>query len=593
MRQIAPSLLFVYTVLLCVALLSHPAWAQRGVGVLSGPRPTSGNIYSSTDTPSLSAGKSHFHADDEGRVEFRSQTVLVQVPAVVTDKSGKHMLGLAREDFHVFENGKEQKISSFEEVSTVPSPLKPPPSKAGEFTNLDPAQSQAHSPIMVAFDTVNTPFLDQAYGRKQLINFLSEHMDASRPFGLVQISGNGLRVIHPLTSDPDVLIAALKKVNGAIPALQGIDIDSQAAAAASGIGFIPSEEGGSSDAGQLQQFVLNGDASIVRMQQNRAIEITMRAFIDIASSLAGIPGRKALIWATGSFPFLLDSYSAVPGGYLSLLYERALKGLSDAQVAVYPVDLRGLVNTSPAADITYSGGHSGRAFANSIRGRSWLLQSSIDTLRDFADMTGGRAFYNNNDVAAGFTRAADDSAQYYLLGYYLDTTNTKAGWRQLKVTTTKSGTEVRARAGFFVTNATANPQVSRQLDVETAIASPFDSTGLPITLKWTGLSAAGDKRKADFNIHLAPGSGVIDESDGNRFDLEYDVVAFKNGEAAGTFGKVVAGAIPDAALAGIKTAGIAYHASLELAPGQYNVRFVVRDNITGRLGSVSAPLTVN
>jgi VWFA-related protein len=539
-----------------------------------------------------SSAASRYHADDEGPVLFHSQTVLVQVPAIVTDKSGNHLTGLTRESFHVFENGKEQKIASFEEVSTVNTPLKAPPSKDGEFTNFNPEQAQPHAAMMVAFDTVNTPFLDQAYGRKQLIKFLSEHMDASRPLGLVQISGTGLRVIHGLTSDPDVLIAALKKINGEVPALQGIDIDAQASAAAGGIGSTPANDGLSGAAGQLQQFVLNGDASIIRMQQDRAIEITMHAFLDIAASLAGIPGRKALIWATGSFPFTLDSYSSVPGGYLSLLYERALTALNDAQVSVYPVDLRGLVNTSPAANATYSGGHSGAAFAHSIVTRGWLLNDSIDTLRDFADMTGGRAFYNNNDAAAGFSRAAADSSEYYELSYYLDTANTKAGWRQLKVTNSKSR-EVRARAGFFVTNATTNLQTSRKLDVETAIASPFDSTGLPITLKWTGLSVEGDKKKVDFNIHLAPGSAFIDETHGNHFDLEFDLVAFKNGDAAGTLGKVVAGAIPDAALTGIKTTGVAYHNSLELAPGNYHVRLVVRDNLTGRLGSVSAPLTVN
>src|SRR5262249_37555665 len=138
---------------------------------------------------------------------------------------------------------------------------------------------------------------------------------------------------------------------------------------------------------QLQQFVLDGDATIVRMQQDHAIEITMHAFLDIASSLSGIPGRKALIWATGSFPFDMDSYSAVPGGYLSLLYERTLKALADAEISVYPVDVRGLVSNSPAGDATYSGALTGPAFARATTARSWLQNSTIDTLRDFADMT--------------------------------------------------------------------------------------------------------------------------------------------------------------------------------------------------------------
>lgn len=600
---------------ICVLLTCSLSWSQRGGGGSNTPRtvPDIGARYgvSPTAPPSTSSGASKRHADDEGTVEFHSDIVLVQVPAIVTDKSGKHVTGLTRDNFHVFENGKEQKIGSFEEVETLRTPLEAPASKDGEFTNLSPVQNKAHTAIMVALDTVNTPFLDQAYGRKQLIKYFAEHMDASQPVGLVQITGKGMKVVSPLSTDANVLIAALKKVNGEIPALQGVDIDSQAAAAvgadlalasqssdlALGAAASAGFDGSGMEAltGQLQQFILNGDATIVRMQQSHAIEITMRAFLDIASSLSGIPGRKALIWATGSFPFYIDSFSAVPGGYLSLLYEHTLQALNDAEISVYPVDVRGLVSTSPAGDPNYSGGLTGPAFSRSIVARAWLQNSTIDTLRDFAEMTGGRAFYNSNDVAGGFQRAADDSTQYYLLGYYLDTKNTKAGWRQLKVKSSKSGTEVRSRAGFFVTNATTNLAATRQVDVEAALASPFDSTGIPITVKWTGKSAEGEKKKVDFNVHLAGGSVLIDEAHANRFDIEFDAVAFKtaDGNPAGTFGKVMDGSILAASLDSVKATGVGFHNSIDLSPGQYTVRFVVRDNLTGKLGSVTAPLTVN
>jgi hypothetical protein len=272
-----------------------------------------------------------------------------------------------------------------------------------------------------------------------------------------------------------------------------------------------------------------------------------------------------------------------------------LQALNDAEISVYPVDVRGLVSTSPAGDASYTGGLAGPAFSRSISARAWLQNSTIDTLRDFAEMTGGRAFYNSNDVAGGFQRAADDSTQYYLLGYYLDTKNTKAGWRQLKVKSSKSGTEVRSRAGFFVTNATTNLAATRQVDVEAALASPFDSTGIPITVKWTGKSAEGEKKKVDFNVHLAGGSVLIDEAHSNRFDLEFDAVAFKSadGNPAGTFGKVMQGSILAASLDSVIATGVGFHNSIDLSPGQYTVRFVVRDNLTGKLGSVTAPLTVN
>src|SRR5207237_10293371 len=97
--------------------------------------------------------------------------------------------------------------------------------------------------------------------------------------------------------------------------------------------------------------------------------------------------------------------------YLSVLYERAMQNLNDAEIAVYPVDVRGLMNYSPTADITYSPRNvSGPAFARSLAARSWLQNSKIATLRDCAEMTGARALHNGNDLAGGLKRAGDDSS---------------------------------------------------------------------------------------------------------------------------------------------------------------------------------------
>jgi VWFA-related protein len=197
-----------------------------------------------------------------------------------------------------------------------------------------------------------------------------------------------------------------------------------------------------------------------QFMQSNAIETTIDSFLGIAWSLSGVPGRKWLIWATGGFPFALDSPSTVPGGYLSLLYKRTMLALNDAQISIYPVDIRGLANSPSFVNGKSSGAFSGAAVSRQISNRMWLQQSKTDTLNDFADMTGGKAFYNTNDLAGSFNRAADDASSYYMLGYYLDTKNNKPGWRKLQVKVGKKDVEVRARNGFFVTNATMNPLLS-------------------------------------------------------------------------------------------------------------------------------------
>ena len=587
----------VHSFLLFLTLIATCAVAQRGSGRSGGTAP-SGNAsvpysgpYSSVPA-SIAAGA---HAGDEKKVEFRSETVLVQVPTVVTDKAGNHIHALKKEDFKVEENGKEQKIAVFEEVTATNVRLTPATNPPGTFSNLAQNGDPPRNVVVIALDTVNTPFLDQTYGRKELVKYLADNLDSGPVLAMVVIGSKGVKTISGLTNDPASLLDALKKVRGELPALQGVDIDAQALSAAGGAttALVTPLSAGGDPTTQMEQFVLQGDAIYAGYQQARAIENTMRAFLDIAWSLSGIPGRKSLIWATGGFPFYLDSPSALPGGYLSVLYERAMQALNDAQVSVYPVDVRGLVSNSPAVDVTRRP-RGGQAFVTTSNNRNWLQTSTIAALQDFAAMTGGKAHYNSNDLATGFKRAVEDSTSYYLIGYYLDTHNTKPGWRklQVKVTHKEVDVEVRARSGFLVTNATMNPELTQQADLGFALSSPFDSTGIPLSVQWRGTSPNGDKKKVAFALHL-PATGVTIAGERNTFNVDFIAQAVKNGVPPSNVGGTAKGALTAEALTKIKTDGIFYANSFDLPPGDYQVRFVVRDNLSGRIGSVTAPLTVN
>jgi hypothetical protein len=279
---------------------------------------------------------------------------------------------------------------------------------------------------------------------------------------------------------------------------------------------------------------------------------------------------------------------------LSVLYQRTMDALNDAQVSVYPVDVRGLVNMSAAGDATYSGASDVPGFVAVDAGRSWLHSSTVASLKNFAEMTGGRAYYNNNDLAAGFKSAADDSSSYYLLGYYLDLKNTQPGWRKLQVQVADKDYKVRARTGFTVTNVNIDPKLTHDADVSFALSSPFDSTGIHNTVEWEGIDPAlrGEKKPIGFKIHF-PALGVVDEADENRFDVDVLAQATRKGAPATSTGQSIKGTIPATELARIEKDGISYKNVLELPPGDYRVRFVVRDNLRGRIGTVTAPLTIN
>ena len=371
---------------------------------------------------------------------------------------------------------KEQKIAKFEEIvadNTRPSSATNPPNT---YSNLAKDGEVPHSITLIAIDTINTPFLDQAYGRKELIKYLSGNLQPSGPIGLVIIGSKGMRVLSYLTKDPASLIVALKKVAGETPAMQGISQDSQAELLE----------------GELRSFVMLGEDPVtVAYQQERAIENTIQAFLDIARLVSGIPGEEIANMGDWRISFLLGLGFHSPGGSLSTVYERAMSSMNDAQVAVYPVDVRGLVNYSPAADGTLGPGSAvsstfthGAGASSMLGNRSWLNASTLSTLQEFAAMTGGRAFYNRNDLTTGFKRASDDSSSYYLLSYYLDTHNNRPGWRKLQVKVQRNDAEVHSRTGFFATTATVDPSVTHNIDIQYALNSPFESTGIPVTVQW-------------------------------------------------------------------------------------------------------------
>ena len=221
-----------------------------------------------------------------------------------------------------------------------------------------------------------------------------------------------------------------------------------------------------------------------------------------------------------------------------------------------------------------------------------LQNSTVTSLTTFAKRTGGRAYYGSNDLTDALKHAAADASSYYLVGYYLGTHNNKPGWRKLQVQVSRKDAEVHARAGFLITSAGVNPELTHQADVQFVLNSSFESTGIAFTGRWLGGSPDGSKKKIGFALQV-PATDLIDEADNNRFDIEFLARATKQGTTADTTGQTIKGTLPPAALAKIKADGIFYKNSLDLAPGEYQVRFVIRDNLSGKIGSVIVPLTVN
>jgi hypothetical protein len=256
------------------------------------------------------------------------------------------------------------------------------------------------------------------------------------------------------------------------------------------------------------------------------------------------------------------------------------------------VDVRGLMTVGLPDSSVASTSRGALLPAGGIAAATRAQADTLTTLEQFAAMTGGKAFYNRNDLGASFKEASEDSAAYYLLGYYLDKKNTKPGWRKLKVKVTRDDVRVRARSGFFLNQSTVDPSLNRELDLAVALMSPLDYTAVPMTVRWTQVAGQGGKKKVGFEIELPANAATIDGE--NHMSLEFMAVARTGkGESAANFGQRREYKLKPEQAEQIRGNGITYSNVIEVSPGDYAVRFVVRDNISGRTGSVLAPLHLN
>jgi VWFA-related protein len=535
---------------------------------------------------------------ENSEVKFTARTELVLIPTLVTDKSGNHITGLKKEDFTVLENGAEQKIATFEEITSDPHRLSRP-KNPNEFSNSMAGETSSRRITLLMLDLINTRFVDQVYARKDLLKYLTQSVDQREPTALYTLTRSGIHVVHDFTTDPRVLVAALHKVKGdssqMVDSQEDVEAITGSASPDGSAGVDPSQV--QTEAQQLQTMMEDSELNFQSFEQRVAITYTLEGMQQIAQALAGFPGRKSLIWASGGFPFSVSdsTMQLAPAGRDTLsdvlpLYEHTWQLLNDAQISLYPVDVKGLqVVGLPSASVRNPGKNYGRNM-------TWRNLDTQGSFEVFASMTGGRAYFNSNDLVKGFREAVNDSAQYYMLGYYLDRSKTKSGWRKLAVKVKREHVDVRARSGFFVSNATVNPESTRDNDISTALQSPLDYTSLALMARWGAIEAGKEagKKRVNFQMRLAPETVLIDGADNNHVVLEFVALAKtpEGKQADHPVGMKVENHLTADKALEVRQKGVVYSGALEVAPGEYTVRFVVRDDLSGRVGSVSAPLKV-
>ena len=438
--------------------------------------PTSAALPSTAPSSEVSPAK----AEEQGSTltTFRVNTQAVAVDIVVTDAKGHPVKGLKREDFLVSEDGSDQKIRSFHEYGQeLPKDTAPAKQAPNMFSNA--TDRPAGATMLVLLDLLNTPSQDQLYARDQLIKFLKANAAEGKTsqFALCTLTGDQnshLHLIQGFTSDENKLLAAASGKRG-VPntarwqtAEQGIEKTANSI-----------KDLAANDPMNSWGALLQGIEAIRTEEQttdtDARVGITLNAMMQLAGYLSGIQGRKNLVWLSGSFPigsFNNDMQNPMNDNRnYSGRVHLAAKLLADSQVAVYPVDVRGMdTGKISVADsgVGVGPGTQGTAVApgmipvngDSIASPYIAFQQDAmqdlarrtaerTSLNQMASDTGGTAFFSSNAIADAIRMATEQASNYYSLSYSSSNKNYDGRFRKLKVALAEKGYRLHYRPGYF------------------------------------------------------------------------------------------------------------------------------------------------
>lgn len=538
---------------------------------------------------------------------LKVKTRLVVVDVVARDAKGAPVTDLKQEDFTVIEDGKEQKLRIFNfqhpDDSVATAPPQSPANRENVVDNL-PHFKPGRALNVILMDALNTSRLNQVAMRQAMVKFL-ETLPANEPIA-VYLLGDKIRLLQDFTTDPAVLKDVVRSFKGKSSPLLAVSADGSPIAPILP-GVAQSLPPGM--AGQIRAFQDQMTADIT----DQRVQVTLAALNSLSRTLSGYPGRKNLIWISETFPFDVMLSSATGRSSLNdrnYSHEIARTGnmLSDSQVAIYPLDARGLA-VSGFFNVANSADQYGNGLAGStLRGG---MSSSMDreaddrmaahgTMNDLADRTGGRAFYNRNDLDGAVRDSITHGSTYYTLGYYPENKEWNGSFRKIQVKLNRGGVKLRYRVGYFAMDSAAFAKLSpkRQdedfddamtLNIPVSTALPFQAVVTPPSAK-TQNKVVVTYRVDPHALSFETGNDGL-----QAVNMECAVRVFpkKNPDKAlTTEAQKMGGALNAEAYAKVMKGFFPCRDQLTLQPGDYLLRLGVRDNVTGLIGTANASLTI-
>ena len=577
---------------------------------------------------------------------IKATAQLVTVDVVVTDKQQNPIHGLKLSDFTLSDNGAPQQISGFQEHTAPPVGQKIPPMRplpAGIFTNYTPVQTDGPINVLL-LDALNTQMKDQSYVRSQLLEFVKNTPIGTRM--AIFVLNDRLIMLQGVTSDLTLLKAVLERTtpNGSLILGDSTgDNDNVGNGGTKPASETLAEIGGADSAvlgAELKQAeaVLAADDT-----QNRALQ-TLQAMNELSHYLGGIPGRKNLIWFSGSFPLSIfpDATISHPFAVVSNMdeeYRQTANLLARSQVAVYPIDARGLkVLTTSIAKDTYVVRNPGSAAASA---QSKLIQDNANenaTMLQMAADTGGQAFINTNALSEAVSRSIQNGSNYYTLFYTPSEYKPDGRFHKIQVKLERSGATLSHRAGYFTDLPPSTPTKSVFV-VDLAGtgygrgSQAMPAAGSPNSLTRTMIHGAPDATEILLKLQVAPATSAVESTPfkGNiinpdkakgkikgpyrrfaidvaadardikitptpdgRYQFSTELLTYVY-DAAGAVINIAAqkaqGNLSISNYANLRRVGLQFHQEISVpVAGEYYLRTSLRDLETDRYGSVEIPV---
>jgi VWFA-related protein len=484
-------------------------------------------------TPPLTAEEKSPPPQAGSVATFRSQARVVLVDVIVTDSKGQFVPGLKVEDFTVQEDHKAQRISGFNVYRYQPPralpPMQLPPNQYTNFTQQEPGGAVT----ILMLDTLNTALVDQVYARKAMAQFL-QRLPPGQRVGLFILSDHP-HMVQGFTSLSDALIAASKSLSP-----------------------------------ELSVFADSGQGAYGEMTGDIRFKLTLATLNALARSVSGFSGRKNLLWLSGHFPLRLDeeyvsNNRAGFGGHYSAEVQETAALLAASQIAVYPVDVKGL-------------GAAQDSFAED----------------DLARETGGKAFYGTNAVDDALLRGLQQGSDYYTLAYSPENHKWDGRYRKIEVKLAQKGYKLTFRRGYYGNEEKPFTGDEAARALATAM-QPMVPVSTMLLVKAQVLLP--DSEHKTVRIDYAVDSHDISFAD-TADQKKHAAVDFMSVAWGGDFKS--AGFSTDTIEADflptvyqqIMQTGFPAHQELNLKPGTYTLRLGVIDRGSQKIGTVDVPITI-